>query len=371
MYPWVRKNNLVVRHCSFDAIDASEHEELHNHVESLSATGDWDDLKKYPRLCEKVSDLWTSTKPTVFAPDATPGKFLRQLQSFSVDPEQCAEAWVLELLQANPALQFLHVNIDVYYPQRRAAKHCGGVLELALFGLRDGLDDDVLWLMSEHCPALRRLEIDNITNSADWVLPEAPMLALAQQCKQLECLTMNATAVTASAVCLQCRNLASLRVGDVTLELADLLNLLPQHRKQPVMKLTCRWALQEECDVHACATLFSGLQKLIVTVPAQCERAFSAAVKLLSGLDELGITILSATSQAADAVLYAVAEHCCLLRRLQVGKGVMSGEAVAAVVQRNKHLRSFTWHGSQAESCKITLCALDRYCPLLESVECT
>jgi hypothetical protein len=379
-YQWLRKNNLVAKRCSLDAIDASEHEELHKHVESLSVDGKLHILKKYPQLCEKVSSLQMSYRPSVFAPAvATPGQLLRKLKSFSVDADQCTEAWVLELLQANPALQTLQIKVNIDHPpaQRwfsKAAKLCAGLLDLTLSGLRGGRDEDVLWQVAQHCPALRKLEIYCSPNSADLALPESPMLAIAQQCKQLESIDVNGTVVTSptvSAICLHCRNLTTLMARLASIASADLLHLLPQHRKQPVTDLECRWALQQESEVHVCAAVFSGLQKLIVTVPAQCEHAFAAASMLLSGLDELDITILSASTPAADTVFFALAERSRLLRRLQVGKGAMSGEAVAALVERNRYLRSFVWwHGSQATSSDAAVYALGRCCPLIERVQC-
>jgi hypothetical protein len=379
-YQWMRKNKLIVKNAWVRAIDCTVCEEMHSHVESVCLHVDENilELMKHPKLCDKVSMLWVDHGVPIFASDAAPGKHIRKLKTLWANAVHCTEPWILELMEANSALHMLELDVNPEHPLapgwfEQIAKRCVRLQELKLWVLRVGLDDDVLWRISEHFPALRKLRINCASTADQSSLPEAPVVAIALRCKQLEDVYLSAPALTAAIVtafCVNCRNITALKVPDSPLSLADLQHLLPQHRKHPITELEGDWALQQESEVLACAALFSGLTILKVTVPAQCRRAFSTACAHLGGLHELYFNTLGSTVAAVEECLFAVAQHCRLLRQLELGKDAQTGgHAVAAVAERNRYLHSFDWqYDADGRSGDTALCALGCHCPLIDKV---
>jgi hypothetical protein len=169
-------------------------------------------------------------------------------------------------------------------------------------------------------------------------------------------------------VCKLGRNLTALCFPGSDIALAALLHLLPQHRQRPVTELACRWVLQDESEVHACAALFSGLHKLTVSVPAQCERAFVAMVPQMATLKEIDVRIVEGTG--TDAILLVIAEHCVHLERISCTGMLENHGAAATILARNPRLRKFGWNKSLYPAGEVVLRVVACHCPLYDEINC-
>jgi hypothetical protein len=205
----------------------------------------------------------------------------------------------------------------------------------------------------------------------DMLLPDGPIAAITRNCKALEGFTVygrTAAASVTAAVCQHCTRLTTLCLPNASFLLSNFLHLLPQHRKQPLAELECRWALQQESEVQACAALFSGLKSLMITVPAQCERAFAAALLNMTALQELSISMSG--ESGTGAILSAIADLCTQLRSISCDGLPLNHSAVTTILARNLHLRRFGWNGSTYPADDSVLHALAHRCPRFNDVRC-
>jgi hypothetical protein len=214
---------------------------------------------------------------------------------------------------------------------------------------------------------LRTLNID-YSGVVQHVLCEPAMIVITWRCPLLESISLNkllVSAAAASAICANCRHLTALTVPSISLTLNDLQHLLPQHRTQSLTALACRWALQDESEVHACAALFSGLQKLEVTFSAECECAISSTIQQLRNVQVLTMTMLG---REASAVVQAVAQSCRQLQMIFLNSAHCDETSVVAVLANNRYLRRFQLNGAEYPASDAVLYAFARYCPLMEHV---
>jgi hypothetical protein len=194
------------------------------------------------------------------------------------------------------------------------------------------------------------------------------MIAIAQRCKLLEMVKVNSrhvTAATVNAICLHCKNLTALCVPGTDISLPALLHLLPQHRQRPVVELACRWALQQDNEVQACAALLSKLRVLTVTVPAQCARAFATAIPYLPSIDSLTITAAPGLRmQEASETLTDIAKYCRRLQLFSYSDGSIDASAIIPILAANRFLNTCSIGAAVSET---LLRALAVHCSLLST----
>jgi hypothetical protein len=146
------------------------------------------------------------------------------------------------------------------------------------------------------------------------------------------------------------------------------LHLLPQHRKQPLTELECRWAVTKESEVQACAALFSRLTTLRATVPAYCEHAFAKCVLHLHRVHTLTIALDNKPAASAEPILGAVAQTCTQLRHFAFSGAHAEVDTVASIVVRNRYLTTCCPDTRYVGSGDSILHALAQHCPLLQRV---
>jgi hypothetical protein len=135
---------------------------------------------------------------------------------------------------------------------------------------------------------------------------------------------------------------------------------LPQ-RKQAMTALECRWTLLQDSEVHACASLLSGLRTLKVTVPGQCKRAFEAAAVYLKNVHELRIRLVC--SRLPGTILSAVTESCRELRLFAAHEMPVEKSDLIAIIKRNPYIREVSWDGYMLRGTKdIALYASGKSC---------
>jgi hypothetical protein len=344
MLDWLCKRNLKVISLCWTAEMEREYSGLYARCESALLTcvdsTVLDHLPNDQRLCDKVSEVYIDEEITIVVPSAAPGKHLHNLRSVETVAGNCSQTWLLELLQCNPALNTLRIS------RKRAplspnwfeetARLCQNLQELQLFSLCTAIGDSALWSIAAHCRLLRRLHLSYYsTDSANAEVGEAPMIAVAQSCKLLERVYVGSGRMTQAAVfaiCKNCRHLTWLNVPGASLSVDELLYLLPQHRKQPVTDLECRWVLQQESEVHACAALFSGLarNRYLSHFDIKHTSTDSGDDGLLRGVSD-------------DAVL-AVAERCRHLHSVHIEYSDITDAALAALGTQCLKLRCVQIH---------------------------
>jgi hypothetical protein len=231
-------------------------------------------LQNYPAVWDKIDAFILGYQDPALPPGAAPGKYLHNLRLLQVYAVNCLDSWMLEVLDSNPALSELQLILRHYWISPtwfdEAAKRCGNLQKLELYSLRTEIDDGVLRRVAEHCLQLRELKID-YNRQKKKIVPEEPVVAIARRCTLLERVKLVALTVTpgtVSALCLHCRHLTSLSMPGIPLSYQDMLRLQLPQRKQAMMALECRWTLLQESEVHAFATLLSGLRTLKMTVSA-------------------------------------------------------------------------------------------------------
>jgi hypothetical protein len=380
MYDWLCRNDLTTGYISLDT-DWNKYRHLHERIERASMDcKSFAELPDDPRLCNKIDTLAVNEVIPAINTGSSLGSRFHKIQRLTTKLANCTEAWMWELLDANPSLRDLQLDIEENeLPPNwfdEVAKRCGNLQVIGLRAFRrspnsDAQVDEVLSKLPQHCPALRSLFVTP-RSTITTPLPEGLIVAIAQECRLLERVLMMGplAASIVSAVCEKCRNLTALVIAQSSISFADLQHLLPQHRKQFVTELACCWALQHESEVQACAKLFSGLRVLRVAVPAQCERAFAAAAPYLAEIETLSIA-LGVDGQPACApeeVLLAVSQTCRNLREFEFAGTVSDDSRLVDIIAGNRYLMFFSWQNGGSKGCDGVVHALGRHCPLLESV---
>jgi hypothetical protein len=375
MHTWLCKNNIKIKTFVLTAQAEKNRPDLYICIDTAQLIHVNESVPEFPadpRLCDKVNNMFMGGIVSFTDIEPTPGQRFHHLhQLFTMaDNFQCP--WVPELLLANPGLHALQISLrcdkisSAWFGD--AARLCRSLQELDVYGLRGVTDDGALRSIAAHCTSLRKLTLRGRGAAAESAFGEEPIVAITLKCKLLETVWVDAcslTAPTVTAICKNCRNLTSLHLPCEGLSATDLLHLLPQHRKRPITELECRWALQQESEVQACAALFSGLRTLRVTVPAQCERAFVACCHILHEIHSLCIKLACGLLAGAGEDLRAVAQTCHQLRYFTYIAETADIDAVITIIARNHHLLGYTnecWEGSDR-----ILQALAQHCPLLES----
>jgi hypothetical protein len=258
-YEWLQKNDLVVKSICLDYcfLDFSrpQYGDVHRRTESLILAGRrvplW--LRQMPDLCNKVNRFGMNSRVLEHIAD-WPGNFFHKLKRLSTTSDNCAVETILHLLQANPCLESLQILMDNHaLPSNwfnEAAKRCGNLRDLVIYWtFRTETDETYLLAVAENCPALRRLRIRYDSSKppprAMSRLSEVSMVAVAEGCKQVERITIEHSGMSAGtvlALCARCKNLASIVLPGVDLQLQDLLQLLPQHCKHRLTEQECRGA---------------------------------------------------------------------------------------------------------------------------------
>jgi hypothetical protein len=376
-YAWLCKRNLRMRSVFWRAGLENQYADLHTRVETVEI------IKFDPKtpfelpadelLRNKVSYLvmhgsWSFSDPT-----SAPGKYLHELKSLWVTGESCTADWMLELLQANTALQTLFITLrDLQLPANwfaDAAGFCRNLQELELYGVGMDTGDSALRCIAANCLLLRKLCLYYSSSATNSETGETPMITVAQRCKWLQHLEITArklSSATVTTICLHCRNLTALLLPFASVSLNDLLHLLPQDRKQPVTELACRWALQQESEVQACATVFSGLKVLRVTIPEQCKHSLASAILHLADVRRLTITAAAQLSVPATAeVLSAVAKSCRRLRQFTLSGSSVDASVIIPVLAANRFLNTCSIDITANETLLRTLA---EHCPLLGNI---
>jgi hypothetical protein len=331
-----------------------------------------------PQLCRRISAVNVPYHAIGDDSPPDPATSIRNLRKLSTCPANCAEGWMLALVEANAAsLETLTIDIgndeDIELPAGWLANfllRCSNVVELKI--VMPFSESRMLHDIAQNCPALRHLCVQ--CSQDDWEEDDEELSAgavlLAKSCVHLTKLDLEFRMLQPAAireVILLGRNITDMQICGANYPGADLL-LFMSPARAPLTVLEMTWSLSRESEVHACAALFRSLRELAVTVLPQCTSTFLAAIPYLSELRSLDLDLDDPTEEEELQVCLAVGEHCRKLTKLfmtQEHTNLTIG-SVETILRNNRFMD--TIEIICADGSDALLSIIGANCPLLTSL---
>jgi hypothetical protein len=379
MIRWADTNRLLIR----DALITAEMMQVESNwdcIETCSAElSVLGDVCAIPKLCERMSSINIPTHAISDDNPPDPSTAFRNVRQLSTCSANCAEGWMLTLLDSNTAsLERITIGDgddyeeeDLVLPENWLLKFLGRCSKLIDLKIAMPVSyGRMLHDIAASCPELRQLCVE--CPQDDWEQANEDLstgaVLLAKSCVHLtkldlECATLSQAAIR--EVLLHGKNITEMQICGANFSAADLLLLMSPARKSLPTVLEMTWSLAQESDVLACADLFRALQSLAVTVLPQRAHTFLAAVPYLGALRSLDFDLDDVSDEEGLAVCLAVAERCQGLTKLfmthEFTPGTMRG--VEALLAGNRHLS--TIEIICAEGADEMLALIGARCPLL------